>query len=103
MRAYMKLTTATCHVDCGANSFMFTKREYFWKYQEITVSVCMGDGNFGQAIGIGIVLIRFSDLPVIFPLYPCYHMPNNPQHTFSPTAMKQYLHNVKSVRYEASL
>ena len=28
-------------------------------------------------------------------------MPNNPQNTFSPTAMKKYIYNVKSVRYEA--
>ena len=79
---------------------MFIKREHFWKYQDIKVSVRMGDGNHSYAIGIGIVLIKFLDLPVILPLYPCYHMPNNPQNTFSTTAMKQYLYNVKSVRYE---
>ena len=61
----------------------------------------MGDGQHSNAIGIGIVLIKFADLPVIFPLYPCYHMPQNPQQSFSNTAMKQYLNNVSSVRYEA--
>ena len=61
----------------------------------------MGDGQHSNAIGIGIVLIKFADLPVIFPLYPCYHMPQNPQQSFSNTAMKQYLTNVSSVRYEA--
>ena len=59
----------------------------------------MGDGWHRQVAGIGIVLIKFSDIPKTFTLYPCYHMPQNPQQTFSPTAMKQYIPNI--VRYEA--
>ena len=61
----------------------------------------MGDGNYGKAIGIGIIIITFADLPTVFPLYPCYHMSGNPQDTFSPPACKHYILDTRSVRYEA--
>ena len=98
--AYGKLEESTCHTDCGANSFIFKKRQHFWKYQKIKISVRIGDGNYCKETGIGILLITFADLLTIFPFYPCYHMSGNPQDIFSPPACKQYIPNIRNVRYE---
>ena len=100
MRAFKKIETVLTHINGGANSFVFTDRKLFWKYQEIKSSVRMGDGRKVTAIGIGIVIIRLPNIPNPLPLYPCYHMPNNPQNTFSPPAFKAYTPNIKHTRIE---
>merc|ERR1712045_230055 len=81
MHTFTKIDTILTHVDSGANSFVFTNRKLFWKYQDIESSVRMGDGRNVTAIGIGIVLIRLQNIPNPLPLYPCYHMPQNPQNS----------------------
>ena len=101
MRTFTKIDTVLTHVDSGANSFVFTNRKLFWKYQDIESSVRMGDGRKVTAIGIGIVLIRLQNIPNPLPLYPCYHMPQNPQNSFSPPAFKAYTPDIKHTRYEA--
>ena len=88
-----------CHLDGGANAFIFTKREYFWAYSLKTTPVQQVGGSTINSTSIGIVLICLNN-QVIIPLYSCYHINNNPQNTFSPTALKTYNH-YKSTRIEA--
>ena len=49
---------------------------------------------------MGIVPIAFGYLDIIFLLYPCYHIPNNPQNTLGLLAIKKY-NQARSVRVEA--
>ena len=58
-----------CHLDSGANAFIFTKREYFWVYSLKTTPVQQVGGSTLNSTGIGIVLICLNN-QVIIPLYP---------------------------------
>ena len=78
------------HLDGGANAFIFTKREYFWAYTPTVIPVRQVGGSTINSSGIGIVIIRLNN-QVIIPIYPCYHIANNPQNTFSPTALKDII------------
>jgi len=42
------------------------------------------------AEGYGLKLIHGPSTKIIIPLWPTYYMPQNPQCTFSPTALKHY-------------
>jgi len=54
--------------------------------------VCQLNGSTVQAHGYGLKLIQCPTTHVIIPLWPTYYIPSNPQCTFSPTALKHYLH-----------
>ena len=88
------------HVDGGANSHIFQKREHFLFYTETESKVTKVTGSTVYVQGMGIVPITFGDSDSIFLLYPCYHMPNNPQNTLGCPAIKKY-NQARSVRVEA--
>jgi len=50
------------------------------------------NGSTVQAHGYGLKLIQCPTTHVIIPLWATYYIPSNPQCTFSPTALKHYLH-----------
>lgn len=47
-------------------------------------------GDKSQADGVGIVIIHLPTSEITIPLWPCYYMPDNPQNTISPGAIKIY-------------
>ena len=66
-----------CHLDGDTNVFIFTKWEYFWTYTlKITLLQQVGESILNST-GTGIVLIYLNN-QFIIPLYPCYHINNNP-------------------------
>ena len=46
--------------------------------------------NHLQSQGVGIVIIQLPDSTKTIPLYPVHYIPNNPQNTLSPSAIKYY-------------
>ena len=52
------------------------------------------------AEGMGVVLGKLPNSSIIIPMYPCYHMPHNPQDTLGLPALKFYS-RMRSVRLEA--
>jgi len=50
------------------------------------------NGSTVKALGYGLKLIQCPTTKIVLPLWPTYYMPSNPQCTFSPTALKHYLH-----------
>ena len=88
------------HVDGGANANIFTLKRWFWKYYPIKEDIQQVTGQTAEVEGMGIVPIRIPKYNMIYLLYPCYHMPNNPQNTLGLTALKFY-GKMRSVRLEA--
>ena len=65
----------------------------------IKSSVKQVSGDEAPVEGMGIVLARMKDCQDILVLYPCYHMPDNPQSTLGLPALKHY-GEMRSVRTE---
>ena len=78
------------NVDGGANVHICTNKDLFYFYKSIKCGVQQVGGSTLQADGIGLMFIRIKTSDVIIPIYPVYHIPNNPQHTLSPPAIKHY-------------
>ena len=74
----------------GANSHIFKDRRHFWKYVAIKYSVKQVSGDEAPVQGMGILLAKMKDSKDILVLYPCYHMPDNPQSTLGLPALKYY-------------
>ena len=87
-------------MDGGANSHIFRNKKSFWKYVPTSSLIQQVSGSTATCEGIGIVLARFPGLESIFPLFPCYHMSNNPQDTLGLPPIKFY-NKARSVRAEA--
>ena len=86
-------------MDGGANGHVFRSRSHFWKYVEIDTYIQQVSGTRAQVKGMGIVLISINKSGFILVLYPCYHMPDNPQDTLGLPALKYY-GRMRSVRIE---
>jgi hypothetical protein len=50
------------------------------------------NGSTAKALGNGLKLLQYPVTKTIIPLWPTYFMPTNCQCTFSPTALRHYLH-----------
>ena len=51
----------------------------------------LANGNMGHAQGIGIILCRFPNCSIIYPVGPVYYCPGNPSDTISLGALKFYV------------
>ena len=78
------------HVDGGANSHIFRNKHHFWKYVSCQSSVQVVSGHKAPVKGMGVVLIKLQQYNTTLVLYPCYHMPDNPQDTLGLPALKYY-------------
>ena len=77
-------------MDGGANGHVFRTRAHFWKYVEIDSHIRQVSGSKAKVKGMGIVIITIHKSGTILVLYPCYHMPGNPQDTIGLPALKYY-------------
>ena len=71
--------------------FITNNKDHFTCYSDHPVKVKLLNGSTASASGFGLKLIQCSTTKVILPLWPTYYLPDNPQCTFSPTALKHYL------------
>ena len=86
------ITTSDEHNDGGANCFISNDLSHFTSYTPRPLQIKQLDGSKASALGFGLKLIQCPTTKSILPLWPTYYMPSNPQCTFSPTALKHYLH-----------
>ena len=84
----------------GSNSHVLTDIENFLQYKEGPIKIQQLSGTTSSARGYGIEVIRIPKTDMIIPLWPVYHMPENPQNTLSQNALKDY-NKFRSVRTEA--
>ena len=54
-------------------------------------TVKLANGNTGHAQGIGIILCRFTNFSIIYPVGPVYYCPGHPSNTISSGALKFYI------------
>jgi hypothetical protein len=80
------------HNDGGANCFITNNLQHFTHYTPRPLRIKQLDGSTVSALGFGLKLIQCPTTKIILPLWPTYYMPSNLQCTFSPTALKYYLH-----------
>jgi len=97
------VTTSKEHNDGGANCFITNDINHFTSYLQNPIYVKQLNGSTVQALGYGLKLVQCPTTKVIIPLWPTYFMPNNPQCTFSPTALRHYLQYTITTEHLASL
>ena len=54
-------------------------------------TVKLANGNTGHPQGIGIILCRFPNCSIIYPVGPVYYCPGHPSNTISSGALKFYI------------
>ena len=54
-------------------------------------TVKLANGNTGHAPGIGIILCRFPNCSIIYPVGPVYYCPGQPSNNISPGVLKFYI------------
>ena len=54
-------------------------------------TVKLANGNTGHAQGIGIILCRFSNCSIIYPVGPVYYCPGKHYNNISPGVLKFYI------------
>ena len=70
-----------------AEPMIFFQTRSFWVYNLTDTAIKQFDGSCTPSIGMGIVIIRLNN-ELIISLYPCYHITDNQQITFSPNALR---------------
>jgi len=80
------------HNNGGANCFISNNINHFTSFIAKPLLVKQLNGSTVKAIGYGLKLLQCPATKTIIPLWPTYYMPTNPQNTFSPTALRHYLH-----------
>jgi hypothetical protein len=78
--------------DGGANGFIFNDAKAFWSITYTPLSVRQLDGSQVSDKGYGVVVIHPPMPNHLLVLWPSSNYPPSPQNTFSPNAIKHYLH-----------
>ena len=87
-------------MDGGSNSNVFTGIKLFAYIRPVPCNVQILNGSLSTAKVFSLVIIEIPKTNIIIPLWPSYYMPQNPQNTISPTALKYY-NEFRNVRTEA--
>ena len=64
---------------------------HFSLFVPTKATVKRANGNTGQAQGIGIILCRFPNCSIIYPVGPVYYCPSHPSNTISLGALKFFI------------
>ena len=64
---------------------------HFSMFVPTKATVKLANGNTGHAQGIGIILCRFPNCSIIYPVGPVYYCPGHPSKTISSGALKFYI------------
>ena len=64
---------------------------HFSMFVPTNATVKMANGNTGHAQGIGIILCRFLNCSVIYPVVPVHYCPGHPSNTMSSGFLKFYI------------
>ena len=69
------------HKDRGANVAVTNCMSHFSMFVPTKATVKLANGNKGHAQGNGIILCRFSNCYIIYPVVPVYYCPSHPYNT----------------------
>ena len=79
------------HKYGGANVAVTNCMSHFSMFVPTDSTVKLYNGNTGHAQGIGIILCRFPNYYIIYPVEPVYYFPGRPSKTTSSGALKFYI------------
>ena len=96
---FYTVSTVLFHKDGGANVAVTNCMSHFSMFVPTKATVKLSNGNTGHAQGIGIILCRFPNCSIIYPVGPVYYCPGHPSNTISSGALKFYI-GFKKVTFE---
>ena len=85
------VSTVLFHKEVGANVEVTNSMSHFSMFVPAKATVKLANGNTGHAQGIGIILCRFPNCSIIYPVGPVYYFPGHPYNTISSGALKFYI------------
>ena len=88
---FYTLSTVLFHKYGGANVAVTNCMSHFSMFVPTKSTVKLDNGNTGHAQGIGIILCRFPNCSVIYPVGPVYYFTDHPSNTISSGALKFYI------------
>ena len=88
---FYTVSTVLFHKDGGANVSVTNFMSHFSMFVPTKATVKLANGNTGHAQGIGIVLCRFPNCLIIYPVGPVYYCPVHPSNTIPSGALKFYI------------
>ena len=74
-------STVLFHKDGGANVSVTNCMSHFSMFVQTKATVKLANGNTGHSQGIGIILCRFPNCSIIYPVGPVYYFPVHPSNT----------------------
>ena len=88
---FYTVSTVLFHKDGGANVAVTNCMSHFSTFVLTKATVKLANGNTGHAQGIGIILFRFPNCSIIYPVGLVYYCPVHPSNTISSGALKFYI------------
>ena len=88
---FYTVSTVLFHKDGGANVAVTNCMSHFSMFVSNKATVKLDNGNTGHAQGIGIIVCRFPNCSIIYPVVPVYYYPGHPYNTISSGALKFYI------------
>ena len=88
---FYTVSTVLFHKYGGANVAVTDCMSHFYMFVPTKVTVKLANGNTGHAQGIGIILCRFPNCSIIYPVGPVYYCPGHPSNTISSESLKFYI------------
>ena len=88
---FYTVSTVLFHKDRGANVAVKICMSHFSMFVPTKSTVKLANENTGHAQGIGIILCRFPNCLIIYPVGSVYYCPGQPSNTISSGALKFYI------------
>ena len=88
---FYTVSTVLFHKDGGANFAVTNCMSRFSIFVPTKFTVNLANGNTGHVQGIGIIICRFPNCSIIYPVGPVYYCPGHPSNTISSGDLKFYI------------
>ena len=88
---FYTVSTLLFHKYGGANVAVTNSISHFSMFVTTKATVKLANGNTGHAQEIGIILYRFPNCSIIYPVGPVYYCPGHPYNTISSGALNFYI------------
>ena len=85
------ISTVLFHKDEGANVAVTNCMSHFSMFVPTKATAKLANRNTGHAQEIGIILCRFTNCSVIYPVGPVYYCPGHTSNTISSGPLKFYI------------
>ena len=85
------VSTVLFYKDEGVNVAVTNCMSHFSMFVPTKATVKLANGNTGHAQGIGVILCRFPNCSIIYPVGPVYYCPGHPSNTISSGTLKFHI------------